>query len=125
MEEKLLSLMGLDIGLFVGIVIATELFKKADKTNKFQKFYGLVPVILSLGIGFLTVTPFKLIPYLHSVFVYALASVGMFTYGKQLSMYRKIFSLDAPETPTTPVASPSAPVVVPPEAMGASKEGGV
>ncbi len=116
MDEKIIALMGLDFGGFASTVIATELVKKMDKKNKFQKFYWVIPLILSVGVAIVTVANPTVTTVIYKAFINFLASVGTFTFGKRWSVYRKIFGIpeekpvEAPSTPST-----ATPVSVPPE----------
>ncbi len=123
MDEKIIALMGLDFGGFVSTVLATELVKKMDKENKFQKFYWVVPLILSIGVAIATVSNPTVMIIVYKAFVNFLASVGTFTFGKKWSLYRRIFSIpeDKPET-TKPVTETVPVTSVPTEATVASKE---
>ena len=116
MDEKIIALMCLDFGGFTSTIIATELVKKMDKENKFQKFYWVIPLILSVGVAIVTVANPTVTTVIYKAFINFLASVGTFTFGKRWSVYRKIFGIpeekpiEAPSTPST-----TTPVSVPPE----------
>jgi len=123
MDEKIIALMGLDFGGFVSTVLATELVKKMDKENKFQKFYWVVPLVLSIGVAIATVSNPTGMTIAYKSFVNFLASVGTFTFGKKWSLYRRIFSIPEEKSENTTAVTPSTLTTpIPTEVTVANKE---
>jgi hypothetical protein len=62
---------GVNTGLVFIIVLLTQGIKKIDKSNKFKKFYILIPLLLGIGAAFLSTDPLAAKEVIINSIVYA------------------------------------------------------